>query len=77
LGEEAEGTRKGRFRVGLSELALGPASGGQYFRVGVAGFDPPAALSKLKSLGVAAGVVRKENAVTFRDPDGIQAQIGA
>jgi catechol 2,3-dioxygenase-like lactoylglutathione lyase family enzyme len=77
LGEEAERARKGRFRVGPSELVLGPASGGEYFRVGVAGFDPPAALSKLKSLGVAAGVVRKENAVTFRDPDGIQAQIGA
>ena len=76
LGEEAERARKGRFRVGPSELVLGPASGGEYFRVGVAGFDPPAALSKLKSLGIAAGVVRKENAVSFRDPDGIQAQIG-
>jgi catechol 2,3-dioxygenase-like lactoylglutathione lyase family enzyme len=76
LGEKAEGPQKGRFRVGLSELVLGPGSGGEYFRVGVAGFDLPAAVSKLKTLGLAAGVVRKENAVSFRDPDGIQAQIG-
>jgi catechol 2,3-dioxygenase-like lactoylglutathione lyase family enzyme len=76
LGEEAEGAGKGRFRVGLSELVLGRASGGEYFRVGVAGFDPFTAVSKLNSLGVAAGVVREKNAITFRDPDGIQVQIG-
>lgn len=77
LGEEAEGPQKGTFRVGLSELVLGPRSGGEYFRVGVAGFDLPAAVSKLKSLGLGAEVVRKQNAVSFRDSNGIQAQIGA
>ena len=76
LGPEAEEPRKGRFRVGPSELVLGPASGGEYFRVGVAGFDPFAAVSKLKSLGVAASVVREKNAVSFRDPDGVQVQVG-
>jgi len=76
LGREAEGKRKGSFQVGPSELVLGPASGGEYFRVGVAGFDPYAAVSKLKGLGVAAGVVRDKNAVSLRDPDGIQVQIG-
>jgi catechol 2,3-dioxygenase-like lactoylglutathione lyase family enzyme len=77
LGGEAEEQRKGRFRVGPSELALGPASGGEYFRVGVAGFDPPAAASKLKGLGVDADVVRDKKAVAFRDPDGIRVHIGA
>jgi len=81
LGEEAEKPQKGRFRVGLrepvlAELVLGPASGGEYFRVGVAGFDPSAAVRTLKSLGVAAEVVREKNAVSFRDPDGIKVQIG-
>ena len=42
----------------------------------MAGFDPYAAVSKLKGLGVAAGVVRDKNAVSLRDPDGIQVQIG-
>jgi catechol 2,3-dioxygenase-like lactoylglutathione lyase family enzyme len=77
LGGEAEERQKGRFRVGSSELALGPASGGEYFRVGVADFDPSAAASKLKSLGVAADVTRDKQAVAFRDPDGIRVQIGA
>ena len=76
LGPEAEEPQKGRFRVGASELVLGPASGGEYFRVGVAGFDPSAAVSKLKSVGVAGSVVRERNAVSLRDPDGIQVQIG-
>ena len=76
LGQEAEGVRKGRFRVGLSELVIGPASGGEYFRVGVASFDPSTTMSKLKTLGVAAGIVREKNAVSFHDPDGIQVQIG-
>jgi catechol 2,3-dioxygenase-like lactoylglutathione lyase family enzyme len=76
LGDEAEEPQKGRFRVGPSELLLGRASGGEYFRVGVAGFDPSAVASKLKSLGVASSVVREKNAVTLRDPDGIQVQIG-
>ena len=76
LGEEAEKPQKGRFRVGQAELILGPASGGEYFRVGVAGFDPSAAARKLKSLGVASGVTRDKDAVTFRDPDGIQVQVG-
>jgi catechol 2,3-dioxygenase-like lactoylglutathione lyase family enzyme len=76
LGDEAEEPQKGRFRVGPSELVLGRASGGESFRVGVAGFDPSAVASKLKSLGVTSSVVREKNAVTFRDPDGIQVQIG-
>jgi catechol 2,3-dioxygenase-like lactoylglutathione lyase family enzyme len=76
LGPEAEEPRKGRFRVGPSELVLGPASSGEYFRVGVAGFDPAAAVSKLKSLGVAASMVREKDAVTFHDPDGVQVQVG-
>jgi catechol 2,3-dioxygenase-like lactoylglutathione lyase family enzyme len=76
LGEDAEEPQKGRFRVGPSELVLGRASSGEYFRVGVADFDPSAVASKLKSLGVASGVVREKNAIAFRDPDGIQVQIG-
>jgi catechol 2,3-dioxygenase-like lactoylglutathione lyase family enzyme len=76
LGEEAEEPQKGRFRVGPSELVLGRASGGEHFRVGVAGFDSSAVASKLKSLGVASSVVPEKNAVAFRDPDGIQVQIG-
>ena len=47
---------------------LGPGSGGEYFLVGVAGFDLPAAVSKLRGLGLAAGVVRKEKAISFRIP---------
>jgi len=77
LGGESEESRKASFRVGPSELVLGPASGGEYFRVGVAGFDPTAVASKLKSLGVAANVARDKKAVAFRDPDGIRVQIGA
>jgi len=77
LGSEAEQARKASFRVGPSELVLGPASGGEYFRVGVVGFDPSAAASKLKSLAVAAQVARDKKAVAFRDPDGIRVQIGA
>jgi hypothetical protein len=77
LGNEAEEPRKASFRVGPSELVLGPASGGEYFRVGVAGFDPAAVASKLKSLGVAADIARDRKAVAFRDPDGIRVQIGA
>ena len=76
LGEEAEKPRQGRFRVGPSELVLGPVSGGEYFRVGVAGLDPSAAARKLKNLGMAAGVARDKSAVSFRDPDGIKVQIG-
>jgi catechol 2,3-dioxygenase-like lactoylglutathione lyase family enzyme len=77
LGDQAEGPRKASFRVGPSELVLGPASGGEYFRVGVAGFDPSATVSKLKSLGVAAEAARDKKAVAFHDPDGIRVQIGA
>jgi hypothetical protein len=77
LGDQAEGPQKGRFRVGPSELVLGPASGGEYFRVGVAGFDPAAATSKLQSLGVAAEAARDKKTVAFHDPDGIRVQIGA
>jgi catechol 2,3-dioxygenase-like lactoylglutathione lyase family enzyme len=66
----------GRFRVGDWEFVLGPASAGDYFRVGVAGFDPAAAVTKLKSLGVKADVMRDKRAVSFRDPDGIHVHIG-
>jgi len=77
LGDAAETREKGRFRVGKSEFLLGPASGGESFRVGVVGFDPSAVASKLKNLGVNAAVARDKNAVSFRDPDGIKVEIGA
>lgn len=76
LGDQAEEPQKGRFRAGQSEFVLGPASGGDSFRVGVAGFDPAATAAKLKSLGVAATVARDKSAVSFRDLDGIRVQIG-
>ena len=76
LGDQTEEPQKGRFRLGQSEFVLGPASGGDSFRVGVAGFDPAATVTKLKSLGVKADVARDKSAVTFRDPDGIRVQIG-
>ena len=77
LGDAAETRQKGRFRVGKSEFVLGPASGGESFRVGVVGFDPSAVASKLKNLGVNAAVARDKSAVSFRDPDGIKVEIGA
>src|SRR6266571_2602307 len=77
LGDAAETREKGRFRVGKSEFLLGPASGGESFRVGVVGFDPSAVASKLKNLGVNAAVARDKSAVWFRDPDGIKVEIGA
>ena len=77
LGDAAETREKGRFRVGKSEFVLGPASGGESFRVGVVGFDPSAVASKLKNLGVNAAVARDKSAVSFRDPDGIKVEIGA
>src|SRR6058998_4004345 len=73
----AETREKGRFRVGKSEFVLGPASCGESFRVGVIGFDPSAAASKLGNLGVNAAVARDKSAVSFRDPDGIKVEIGA
>jgi catechol 2,3-dioxygenase-like lactoylglutathione lyase family enzyme len=76
LGAQKEQPQKGRFRFGEGEFVLGPASGGDYFRVGVAGFDPAAAVAKLKSLGVKADMTRDKSAVSFRDPDGIRVQIG-
>src|SRR5262249_36317196 len=76
FGAENEEPQKSRFRVGNSVFALGPASGGDYFRVGVLGFDAAAAVAKLKSLGVKADVTRDKSTVSFRDPDGIQIQIG-
>ena len=76
LGDQAEEPQKGRFRVGQAEFVLGPASGGDSFRVGVAGFDAAATATKLKNLGVAAEVSRDKSAVSFRDPDGIRVQIG-
>jgi len=75
LGEESDKPRKGRFRVGPSELVLGSVSGGESFRVGVAGFDPSAAARTLKNLGVAADVAR-DKTVSFHDLDGIKVQIG-
>ena len=76
LGDGAETRQKGRFRVGRSDFALGPASGVESFRVGIVGFDPSVVSSKLKNLGVAAEVARDRSAVSFRDPDGIRVEIG-
>ena len=76
LRERAGKPRKRIFRVGQSELVLGPTSSGESFRVGVAGFDRSGAARKLKNLGVAADVPGDKNAVSFRDPDGIKIQIG-
>ena len=76
LGDQAEMPQKGRFRMGQAEFVLGPASGGESFRVGVAGFDPAAAARTLQSLGITAEVTRDRSAVSFRDPDGIRVEIG-
>lgn len=76
LGEAAEAAQRGRFRVGQSEFVLGPAPGGESFRVGVAGFDPSATARTLQNLGVTAEVARDQSAVSFRDPDGIKVEIG-
>jgi catechol 2,3-dioxygenase-like lactoylglutathione lyase family enzyme len=76
LGAENEQPQKGKFRVGNSVLELGQASGGDSFRVGVAGFDAAATVAKLKSFGVKADVTPDKNSVSFRDLDGIQIQIG-
>lgn len=76
LSEQNEQPQKGRFRVGNSVFVLGPASGGDYFRVGVAGFDAAATSAKLKSLGVKADVAPGKTTVSFRDLDGIRVQIG-
>ena len=71
----AQSPQSRRFRVGPSELILGPASGGESFRVSVAGFNPAAAVSTLQGLGVAAAATPDRNAVSFRDPDGIHVEI--
>src|ERR1051326_695031 len=76
LGAENEQPQKGRFRAGNSVFVLGPVSDGDYFRVGVTGFDAAAAVAKLKNLGVKADVTRDKSTVSFRDPDGIRVQIG-
>lgn len=76
LGDDAALAQKGRFRAGQAEFILGPASGGDYFRIGVDAFDPSAVAAKLKSLGVAASVARDKQSVSFRDPDGIKVEIG-
>jgi catechol 2,3-dioxygenase-like lactoylglutathione lyase family enzyme len=76
LGKTAETQQHGRFRVGQSAFMLGPASGGESFRVGVIGFDPSAVASRLKNLGVSAAVARDKRALSFRDPDGIRVEIG-
>src|SRR5258708_4532354 len=49
-----------------------PGSGGEHFRVGIAGFDPSAVASKPKSLSVAADVAQDKKAVALRDLDGIK-----
>src|SRR3989441_7113638 len=67
LGDAAETRQKGRFRVGQSEFVLGPASGGESFRVGVVGFDPSAAATRLKNLGVSAAATQDKSGVSFRD----------
>src|SRR5437868_1040303 len=76
LGAQNERPQKGRFHVGEGAFVLGPASGGDYFRVGAAGFDPVAAVRKLKSLRVKADVTRDKSAVSFRDLHGIRVQDG-
>ncbi len=75
LGQETENPA-GTFRVGKSKLVLGPATGGDHFRVGIVGFDPSAAAKKLKSLGVAADVAHDQNFISFSDPDGMKVEIG-
>jgi len=77
LGDDAEKAQQGVFRVGPSELVLGPVSGGESFRVSVAGFNPTAAVNTLQSLGVTAEAAPDGKAVSFRDPDGIHVQISA
>ena len=76
LGDAAETSQSGTFRVGQSELVLGPASGGESFRVAVAGFDASATVRTLQNLGITAEAARDGNSVSFRDPDGIHVQIG-
>jgi catechol 2,3-dioxygenase-like lactoylglutathione lyase family enzyme len=75
LGDNAEKAQRGTFRVGPSELVLGPVSGGESFRVSVAGFNPEAAVRTLQGLGVSAQATPDRSAVSFRDPDGIHVQI--
>jgi catechol 2,3-dioxygenase-like lactoylglutathione lyase family enzyme len=76
FGAENEQPQKGTFRVGSAAFVLGPASGGDYFRVGIAGFDAATAVAKLKNLGVKADVTPDKSTVSFRDIDGIRVQIG-
>jgi catechol 2,3-dioxygenase-like lactoylglutathione lyase family enzyme len=75
LGDEAATSRKGTFRVGQEDLVLGPTSGGDGFRLGVAGTDLASVQKKLKESG-AAKVTRSKDAVSFRDPDGMEVEIG-
>jgi catechol 2,3-dioxygenase-like lactoylglutathione lyase family enzyme len=75
LGEDTDKARRGRFRVGQSDLVLGPVAGGESFRVGVTGFDPSVTASKLKNLGVPVEA-RDKISVSFRDADGIRVHIG-
>ena len=77
LGDNAEKAQRGVFRVGPSELVLGPASGGESYRVSVAGFNPAAAVKTLQGLGVTAQAAPDGKAVSFRDPDGIHVEISA
>jgi len=76
LGAAAETRQKGRFRLGQSNLVLGPASGVESFRIGVVGFDPSAVISKLKGLHLNAAVERDKSVASFKDPDGIRVEIG-
>lgn len=75
LGDDAEKAQQGVFRVGPSEFVLGPLSGGESFRVSVAGFNLDAAVKTLQGLGVSAQPTPDRSAVSFRDPDGIRVEI--
>jgi len=75
LGPNAE-TQRGRFRVGQSELVLGPASGGESFRVAVQGFNSAAAVRTLQGLGITAQAAPDGSFVSFRDQDGLNVEMG-
>lgn len=75
LGDNAEKAQRGTFRVGPSELVLGPLSGGDSFRVAVMDFAPDSAIQTLKNLGIASEMAPDGNFVSFRDPDGIHVEI--
>jgi catechol 2,3-dioxygenase-like lactoylglutathione lyase family enzyme len=75
LGSGAE-TQRGHFRVGQSDLMLDPAAGGESFRVAVEGFNAVAAVRALAGFGITAQAAPDASYVSFRDPDGLNVQIG-